>query len=125
MDLFNEPILFLATANPARSREFYEKSLGFKFVADEPYALIFDLDGLPLRIQKLSEFTPQQHTILGWSVREINKIIYILTEATDVQMLRYDFLEQDSDGVWTSPSGAKIAWFKDPDGNILSLTEAP
>ena len=115
-------VAFVATTNASRARQFYEKVLGLRFVADEPWALVFDAHATMLRIQKVEKMTPQPHTSLGWEVPDIAAILQALLEA-GVHCERYDFLEQDGLGVWSTPSGAKIAWFKDPDGNTLSLTQ--
>lgn len=117
-------IAFVATANPARAREFYEKVLGLGFVADEPFALVFDANGVMVRIFKVETLTPAPYTVLGWRVGDIEKSVDELV-AKEVVFERYPNLKQDRRGVWLSPSGAKVAWFKDPDGNNLSLTEFP
>ncbi len=119
-----KPMLFVATADPDRSRSFYQDVLGLTFVADEPYALVFAIDDLSLRIQKLPELTPANHTVLGWAVDDIRRAMADLV-ARGVHFERYPQLPQDDDGVWELPGGVKVAWFKDPDGNTLSLTEEP
>jgi len=118
------PILFAATTNSKRSRKFYEEALGLKFVADEPYALVFQCGGLQLRIQKVQRKPRISYTVLGWAVKDIQKTVRRLSKA-GIEFMRYDGLEQDADGVWLAPSGARVAWFHDPDDNTLSLTEYP
>ena len=115
-------IAFVATTNAERSKAFYEKILGLTFVADEPFALVFNADGVMVRIFKVETLTPAVHTVLGWNVEDIKAVIDGLC-AKGVVFERFPSLEQDPDGAWTSPSGAKVAWFKDPDGNVLSLTQ--
>jgi len=115
-------VAFGATRDSARSRAFYEGVLGLSFIEDNPYACVFDAGGVQLRMQKVRSLTPQPHTMLGWSVASIGDVVASLV-GKGVTMERYGFLEQDEHGVWTSPSGAKIAWMKDPDGNLISLTE--
>lgn len=122
MAALNKPILFLATTDPECARTFYEDALGFTFVADEPFALIFDVAGTMLRIQKLEQMAPVQHTVLGWAVDDIHATIAGL-RAKRVEFERYEGMPQDEHGVWETPAGAKVAWFKDPDGNTLSLTQ--
>jgi predicted enzyme related to lactoylglutathione lyase len=73
-------------------------------------------------VQKVADFVPHPFTALGWSVADMGKTIADLT-ARGVRLERYDFVPQDPDGIWTTPDGAKVAWFKDPDGNTLSITE--
>ena len=119
---FKTPILFVATTNAKRSRAFYEKSLGLKFVSEDGFALVFKVGALMLRVQKVAQKPALGSTVLGWMVSDIRKEVRRLSEA-GVRFSRYEGLGQDEDGVWHSPSGAKIAWFTDPDENILSLTE--
>jgi len=117
-------IAFVATADGARARSFYEHVLGLKFVSEDDFAIVFDSAGAPLRIQKVQKLTPQPYTVLGWAVRSIDEAVKAL-EGIGITLERYAFLEQDEHGVWRSPSGAKVAWLKDPDGNLLSLSEPP
>jgi catechol 2,3-dioxygenase-like lactoylglutathione lyase family enzyme len=116
-----DPIAFVATANAEAATVFYRDVLGLRFVSDDPFALVFDLNGTALRIAKVESVTPVQNTILGWQVDDIEATVRGLTEK-GVAFERYPQLDQDDIGIWTSP-GARIAWFKDPDGNTLSLTE--
>ena len=113
------PVAFLATADPDRAAAFYAGVLGLELIADEPYALVFDLAGTMLRVAKVERLEPQPHTVLGWIVDDVAAALAGL----DVQPLRYSGLDQDADGIWTAPGGARIAWLADPDGNTLSLTE--
>lgn len=113
---------FIASAQPARAKEFYGKTLGLRLVNDDQFAVVFSCAGIQLRIQKVETLRPQSFTALGWQVPGIRKSVSGLAKK-GVVFERYDFLEQDELGVWRAPSGAQIAWFKDPDGNLLSLTE--
>jgi catechol 2,3-dioxygenase-like lactoylglutathione lyase family enzyme len=114
-------VAFLATADPDRARDFYEGTLGLGLLADEESALVFDAGGSELRLQKVEEVRPPTGTALGWRVDDIE----LALDGLEVDVERYDSLEQDERGIWTAPSGARVAWFSDPDGNILSLTEPP
>jgi catechol 2,3-dioxygenase-like lactoylglutathione lyase family enzyme len=120
----DRPILFAATTDSNRSRKFYEKALGLEFVSDSPFALVFRSGQVELRIQKVDRIPRINHTVLGWAVADIGKSVRHLARA-GVQFKRYEGLEQDADGIWQSPSGARVAWFQDPDDNTLSLTEYP
>jgi catechol 2,3-dioxygenase-like lactoylglutathione lyase family enzyme len=115
-------IAFVATADPERSRQFYESTLGLRLVSDEPFALVFDAGGTMLRVQKAGAFQPHPFTALGWRVDDIAAEVRRLSEA-GVSFVRYPHFEQDALGVWHAPGGAKVAWFRDPDGNTLSFTE--
>src|SRR4051812_13992967 len=122
MTPLEKPILFLATANAERSREFYEQVLGLTFVADEPPALVFRIGVTMLRIQKVDQVHTAPYTALGWGVSDIRQTVHALREA-GVVFERYEGLDQDNDGIWPAPSGALVAWFRDPDGHVLSLTQ--
>lgn len=119
-----KPILFVATGNPDESRDFYQNVLGLELFEDQPYALVFVMDdGLQLRVQKVESVVPQPYTSAGWEVDDAATLISSLAEK-GVVMERYPFLQQDESGIWTTPDGARIAWLKDPDGNLLSITQA-
>jgi catechol 2,3-dioxygenase-like lactoylglutathione lyase family enzyme len=115
-------IAFVATTKPEQARAFYEGVLGLSLVADDPSAVVFDANGVTLRVAKVQKLDPAPHTVLGWGVANIREVIEALKKK-GVVFQRYDGLSQDQLAVWTSPSGARIAWFKDPDGNVLSLTQ--
>ena|ERR1700754_592026 len=117
-------ISFVATQNAARAMEFYAGTLGLTLISDDPFALVFDANGTMLRVQKVHELVPAKHTVLGWEVADISAKTKELMKQ-GVRFERYDGLPQDEAGIWTTPSGAKVAWFKDPDGNTLSLTQFP
>lgn len=113
---------FVPTKDSKAARKFYEDTLGLRFVSDDQFALVLDSDGIMIRIAKAENFKPAPFTILGWEVPDIAQTAAALREK-DVRFARYDFLEQDELGVWKAPGGAKVAWFNDPDGNLLSLTQ--
>ena len=115
-------IAFIATKAPAKAKHFYEHLLGLKLIREDDFALGFDAHGTMIIIQKVEQFTPQQFTALGWDVADINVEVDELHKR-GVEFARYKWLDQDDRGIWTSPGGAKVAWFKDPDGNTLSLTQ--
>jgi catechol 2,3-dioxygenase-like lactoylglutathione lyase family enzyme len=115
-------IAFIATAQPERARVFYSEVLGLRLIEDNPFALVFDANGTMLRIQKGEKLTKTAYTVLGWRVGDIHKVVEFLLER-GIHFDRYPGLLQDEQGIWTTPDGNKIAWFTDPDGNTLSLTE--
>jgi hypothetical protein len=117
-------IAYLATLDGARARAFYEGVLGLEFMLEDDFALVFNAGGVELRVQKVSALIPQPHTVLGWSVASLDEVVRALRERGAVLEI-YSFLDQDQNGIWISPSGDKIAWLKDRDGNLLSLTEPP
>lgn len=119
-------IAFVPTRDPAKARTFYEKTLGLKFVSEDPFALVFDANGVMIRIanvSSVSDFKPASFTILGWQVPNAQKAVDALTRK-GVKFENFAGMKQDRSGIWDSPSGARVAWFKDPDGNTLSITEA-
>jgi len=110
--------------DPAMARAFYEGVLGLRLVEDEaPFALVFDAHGTMLRVTPVGEFRPAQFTVLGWEVDSIENTVERLTKA-GVNFLRFPGMnDNNSLGIWDAPSGARIAWFNDPDGNVLSVTQ--
>jgi catechol 2,3-dioxygenase-like lactoylglutathione lyase family enzyme len=113
---------FVATADPERAKAFYESTLGLRLLAEDGFALVFDCNGTHLRIQKVETVQPPPFTVLGWQVQDIREAVTGLSQR-GVIFERFSFMEQDDLGIWTAPSRTKVAWFKDPDGNILSLAE--
>jgi catechol 2,3-dioxygenase-like lactoylglutathione lyase family enzyme len=115
-------VAFVPTRDSAKARAFYEGVLGLRFIKDDGFALVFDANGIMVRVAKAPPFTPAQFTILGWEVHDIAKIASRLKDK-GVVFERFGFFEQDPLGIWTAPTGDKVAWFKDPDGNVLSVSE--
>ncbi len=118
-------VAFVPSRNPAKARAFYEGILGLRFVSEDPFAVVFDANGVMVRVANVSSvdgFKPAPFTILGWLVGDIAKTVKGLNKK-GVQFERFAWMEQDQLGVWSSPSGAKVAWFKDPEGNVLSVTQ--
>ena len=113
---------FIPTMHPDKARKFYENVLGLKFLSGDKYGSEFDSNGSLLRISVVEKLTPQTFTVLGWNVDDIVTMIGSLNKK-GVVFERYDFLDQDKDKIWIAPGGSKVAWFKDPDGNLLSLTQ--
>lgn len=116
------PISFVATDHPETAKMFYRDTLGLELIESSPYALAFSDGGHMLRVQIVAEHIPVSHTVHGWQVADIEQEITAL-RSKGVEFLTFDQLEQNASGVWTSPGGHKIAWLKDPSGNVLSLTE--
>lgn len=115
-------IAFAATADLSRARSFYEQVLGLTVVEQNDYACVLDANGTMLRVTAVPEVARPGYTVLGWRVSDITATVRGLT-AKGVVFQRYDGMDQDDDGIWTTPGGDKVAWFPDPDGNILSLTQ--
>ncbi|MEM7256094.1 MAG: VOC family protein [Pseudomonadota bacterium] len=115
-------VAFVATANAKQSEAFYAQALGLTKLEDSPFALVFDANGTLLRIQKVSTVSPPPYTVLGWEVDDIESSVRGLAE-NGVVFQFYEQMPQNDLGIWTSPGGARVAWCKDPDGNILSITQ--
>lgn len=115
-------VAFLITAKPEAALAFYRDTLGLSFKADDGFALVFDMHGIMLRIAKMPQFAPAQHTVLGWQSDDIQADAAALAER-GVAFTVYDGMGQDAQGICTFPNGDKVAWFKDPDGNVLSLSQ--
>jgi catechol 2,3-dioxygenase-like lactoylglutathione lyase family enzyme len=113
---------FVATRDGKRARKFYEETLGLRVISDDDYALALDANGTQVRIQKVASFTPHPFTALGWEVSNIDVTVDAL-RLRGVSFEVFPGMHQDARGVWQAPSGARVAWFKDPDGNTLSLSE--
>jgi len=118
----NKIVAFVPTRDAVKARAFYEGVLGLRFVNDDGFALVMDANGTMVRIAKAPEFKPMPFTILGWQVSGIEKIVAGLV-GKGVKFERFGFFEQDTLGIWTAPTGDKVAWFKDPDGNMLSVSQ--
>jgi catechol 2,3-dioxygenase-like lactoylglutathione lyase family enzyme len=120
----NKIIAFVHITDWARARAFYEDVIGLRLVEEEkPFALVFDANGIMLRLTPGGEHKPAPGTVLGWDVESIEATVGRLQSA-GVEFLRYPGMNDgDPLGIWTSPSGARVAWFHDPDGNVLSLTQ--
>jgi len=113
---------FVPTIKPEEAKSFYKDVLGLNLLSQNNYALEFEVNGTLLRVAIVQELKPQAFTVLGWKVDDIVSTIKSLNEK-NIFCEKYNFFEQDDLGIWTSPNGSKVAWFKDPDGNVLSLTE--
>lgn len=115
-------IAFVATKSPEAAERFYRTQLALEFVDHETSAIIFNSNGIMLRVSKVESFEPAPFTVLGWEVDDIESEIDQLM-ARDVVFERFDGFEQDERGIAKFPDGTKVAWFRDPDGNVLSLTQ--
>jgi catechol 2,3-dioxygenase-like lactoylglutathione lyase family enzyme len=114
-------VAFVPTKDFEKAKAFYVGILGLAFVKEDGFALVLDAHGIKVRVAK-AEFTPAPFTILGWQVPDIEKMVTGL-QAKGVHFERFGFFKQDELGIWTAPSGDKVAWFKDPDGNVLSVSQ--
>ena len=115
-------VAFAGATDLDRARVFYEQTLGLAVVEQNDFACVLDANGTMLRITAVPKVSPAGYTVLGWRVTDIAAAVAALA-ARGVTFLRYDAMDQDDNGVWTTPGGDKVAWFNDPDGNTLSLTQ--
>ncbi len=113
---------FVPTKDPTKARSFYEGKLGFQFVGDDMFALVVRAGETMIRIAKAKDFTPAPYTVLGWEVSNIEDVVAWLTKR-GVTFEKYPFIQDAERGIWTAPTGDKVAWFKDPDGNVLSVSQ--
>ena len=113
---------FVLTKDYDQARAFYEGKLGLEFVSLDQYAMVMKAGGHMIRIAKVPNFTPLQGTILGWEVEKIDAVAAWLRDR-GVIVEKYPFVQDRELGIWTTPNGDKVAWFKDPDGNILSISQ--
>jgi catechol 2,3-dioxygenase-like lactoylglutathione lyase family enzyme len=116
---------FAPTLDAKKARSFYEGVLGLRVLSQDKFALAVDANGIMLRVTNVPPaFRPQPFTVLGWEVPDIATAVSELKQK-GVHVESYGMPAQDAEGIWTAPGGTKVAWFKDPDGNILSLTQMP
>jgi len=115
-------IAFVPIKDSDKARAFYEGVLGLKFVKEDGFALVLEANGIMIRAVKMKEVTPAQFTVLGWQVSDIENVVKALAKK-GVRFEIFGLLPQDELGIWIAPTGDKVAWCKDPDGNILSLSQ--
>lgn len=119
-----KPVILVPTVKKDEARNFYESVLGLNFRSDDGFALVFESGGIMLRVTPVKEFTPHPFAVLGWDVDDIAASVAELS-GRGVVFEKYDFpwMQQDEQGVWAAPDGTRVAWFKDPDGNLLSVAQ--
>lgn len=113
---------FVLTSDYDAARAFYEGKLGMEFVSLDQFALVMRVGGHQVRIAKVPDFTPRPATVLGWEVDDITSAAKWLRER-GVETDKYPFVDDKELGIWSAPGGDKVAWFKDPDGNVLSISQ--
>ena len=113
---------FVPTKDSKKARSFYEGKLGFRFVSDDKFALVLRAGETMIRVSNVPDFTPAPFTVLGWEVSNIGEVVAHLTER-GVTFEKYPFIQDLEHGIWTAPTGDRVAWFKDPDGNVLSVSQ--
>jgi catechol 2,3-dioxygenase-like lactoylglutathione lyase family enzyme len=115
-------VAFVPVTDVAAARAFYQGTLGLSVLEETPFALVLAANGTMVRVTPVPELRPQPFTIVGWQVDDLAATVDELT-ARGVPFHRYDGMDQSATGIWTTPSGDLVAWFADPDGNTLSLTQ--
>ena len=113
---------FIAVTSFDAAKSFYGGTLGLEVTEESPFAVVLDAGGTSLRLARVDSFAPQPFTVAGWRVSDMSDAVDALTDR-GVAFLRFDGMDQDGTGVWTTPGGDRVAWFKDPDGNTLSITQ--
>jgi catechol 2,3-dioxygenase-like lactoylglutathione lyase family enzyme len=112
---------FVCTTDRATAKAFYGGTLGLTLRHEDDYAMVYDANGTTLRISPVKELNPQPFTVLGWEVADVTATVKALIAAS-VIFERYSFLEQNELGIWSPGGQVHVAWFKDPDGNLLSVS---
>ncbi len=115
-------VAFVATSDPARAKVFYRDTLRLRLVSEDQFAVVFNAGGTMLRVSIVPKVAAAPYTVLGWEVSTIVEAARKMEKA-GIKFERFERLDQDELGIWNAPSGAKVAWFKDPDGNLLSITQ--
>jgi catechol 2,3-dioxygenase-like lactoylglutathione lyase family enzyme len=119
-----KPAIIICTRDRARATAFYRETLGLTVAHEDSFAAVFNIGGVTLRVSRVADFTPHEHTILGFNVPDVASTVKAL-RGKGVTFNSYQHVSQDEVGIWTAPGGAvRVAWFKDPDGNVLSVTNA-
>lgn len=118
----SEAVAFLPSEDLERSERFFQGVLNLALVSRSPFASVFQVGGATLRVTKVDGLRPQPFTVFGWLVVDLRAVIRELRDL-ETDMLRYEGFDQDEDGIWTTPNGDLVAWFQDPDANVLSLTQ--
>ncbi len=119
-----KPVIVICTRDRERAATFYQEALGLTLAYRDNFAAVFNVGGITLRVSTVADFTPHEHTILGFNVPDVEATVRALRE-NGVTFNIYQGFGQDELGIWSAPGGAvHVAWFKDPDGNVLSVTNA-
>ena len=119
-----KPVIVICTRDRAQAAEFYRETLGLAFAYEDNFATVFKVGGITLRLSTVTDFTPHEHTIVGFNVPDVEATVRSLRE-NGVTFNIYEGFGQDELGIWSAPGGTvRVAWFKDPDGNVLSVTSA-
>ena len=118
----SESVAFLPSEDLERSERFYQGVLDLALLSRSSFASVFQVGGGTLRVTKVDGLRPQPFTVFGWLVVDLRAVVRELRDR-DTDLLRYEGLAQDEDGVWTTPNGDLVAWFQDPDANVLSVTQ--
>jgi len=115
---------FVVTNNAGAAKKFYNQVLGFNFLTEDDYGLEFQMSNSVLRVSITTNENalPQKHTVLGWCVPNIYESVEFL-KSKGVKFEKFDFLQQDVKDVWKAADGTMVAWFKDPNGNLLSIDQ--
>jgi catechol 2,3-dioxygenase-like lactoylglutathione lyase family enzyme len=124
MAILKKIVGFVTTTNAAEAKRFYGDVLGFRVLGDDDFAVVFDANGTTIRAAKAQTFTPAAGTVLGWEVDDITSAVQqLVASGVTFEQFNLPFLKQDELGIWTPPNGDRVAWFKDPDGNVLSVSQ--
>jgi catechol 2,3-dioxygenase-like lactoylglutathione lyase family enzyme len=115
-------VAFLSTTNLERARVFFTESIGLSLIEETPFACVLDANGTSLRVTPVDELHPAPYTVLGWVVTDAAASVLGLS-SRGVHFERFPGMDQNELGIWTTPGGDQVAWFKDPDGNLLSVTQ--
>jgi predicted enzyme related to lactoylglutathione lyase len=119
-----KPVAIICTRDRAGAAKFYRDTLGLRLKLEDDYAAVFEIGGIDLRVSTVPDFTPHEHTVLGFSVKDVAEAVKALREK-GVTFNTYKGFNQDDLGIWSLPNSmSRVAWFNDPDGNVLSLTNA-
>ncbi len=117
-------VAFVASCDLDEAGRFYGGVLGLRLLEASDFARAYDANGTQLRVTLVEQVKEAPYTVLGWRVVDIVATIRALRDA-GVMFKCYEGMTQDEDYVWIAPGGSRVAWFADPDGNVLSLQQPP
>lgn len=126
MNVLSKMIGFVVSTDFEKAKDFYGRKLGFRQLNEDSHGMTFDANGCRLRVTRAETFTPAHGTVLGWSVSDMHETIReLMASGIHFEQFNLPFMPQDELGVWAAPTGDEVAWFKDPEGNVLSISRHP
>ncbi|NKC01482.1 MAG: VOC family protein [Pseudomonadales bacterium] len=112
------------TADIPTAITFYEEVLGLSLKANSDGAAVFDVGGRDLRVSPVAETSPTEHTVFGFAVADVQGVAEELS-SKGVPLVEFQGFPHDQNGLVATPDGSRVCWFRDPDGNLISVVQYP